>query len=131
MTDRTAILIVEDEVLIRMAAVEIAEAAGLAAIEAGNADEAIAILDARKDIRIVFTDIEMPGSMDGIKLAHYIAKRWPPILLVVASGRAIVAESELPSSARFFPKPFDEHLIGETLQEMARSLPKAAPQAGN
>lgn len=120
MTTGATILIVEDEPLVRLAAVDIAESVGLQALEASNAEQAIAILEARPDIRVVFTDVNMPGSMDGLKLAHYIRDRWPPIKLVVASGLEIIAESDLPSGARFFPKPYDAS-IGETLARMAAS----------
>ena len=74
-------LVVEDEPLSRIHALNLVEEAGYVAIEASNADEAISILEARKDIRIVFTDIDMPGSMDGLKLARAIRHRWPPIEL--------------------------------------------------
>src|ERR1019366_2069715 len=77
------VLIVEDESLTRLDAVEMAEAAGFAVVEASNADDAIRILESRNDIRIVFTDIDMPGSMDGLKLPRAIRNRWPPIQLIV------------------------------------------------
>jgi CheY-like chemotaxis protein len=80
------VLVVEDEFFGRLHAVNLVEDAGYTAVEASNTDEAIAILERRKDIRIVFTDINMPGSIDGLKLAHAIRKRWPPIELIVASG---------------------------------------------
>jgi two-component system, response regulator PdtaR len=118
------VLVVEDEPLVRLAAVDIVESAGLRALEASNAEEAIAILEASPDIRVVFTDVNMPGSMDGVKLAHYIRDRWPPIQLVVASGQAIIAESDLPSGARFFSKPYDAS-IGAALAMMA-----AGPTSG-
>ena len=80
------ILIVEDEFLLRMDSAEVIENAGFEVIQAGNADEAIAILEARPDIHIVFTDIQMPGSMDGLKLARFVRDRWPPIKIVATSG---------------------------------------------
>jgi two-component system, response regulator PdtaR len=82
------------------------EQAGYNVVEACNADEAIAILEMREDIRIVVTDIEMPGSMDGIKLARAIRDRWPPVELIVTSGRRLVLADELPSRAKFMPKPY-------------------------
>jgi CheY-like chemotaxis protein len=72
------VLIVEDEAILRVNAAEIIQDAGFKVMEAANADEAIAILEARSDICIVFTDIQMPGSMDGLKLAHFIRYRGPP-----------------------------------------------------
>lgn len=71
------ILIVEDEFLLRVDSAEVIESAGFEVIQAANADEAIAILIARPDIHVVFTDIQMPGSMDGLKLARYVRNRWP------------------------------------------------------
>jgi len=92
------VLVVEDEFLLRLHAVQLVEQAGFEAVEAANADEAVSILEARKDIRIVFTDINMPGSMDGLKLAHAIRKRWPPIELILTSGHFDISNSELPAS---------------------------------
>jgi two-component system, response regulator PdtaR len=115
---KAVILVVEDEALIRMGAADLVRAAGYEALEAGNAAHAIAILEARPDIHLVFTDIEMPGTMDGIKLAHYISNRWPPVKLIVASGKAIVDESQLPTGARFFSKPYHDDTIVEALREL-------------
>jgi two-component system, response regulator PdtaR len=85
--------------------------AGFEPLEAENADEAIRILEARSDIHLVFTDVGMPGTMDGIKLAHYIRERWPLVKLIVASGKAILDEGHLPAGARFFPKPYSDSTI--------------------
>jgi CheY-like chemotaxis protein len=120
MSNRKAVvLVVEDNPLIRMCAVDLVLAAGFEALEAVDADEAIRILEARPDIHLVFTDVSMPGSMNGIKLAHYIRDRWPPVKLIVASGNAIVEESHLPAGARFFSKPYDD---GAIVDEMTRLL---------
>jgi two-component system, response regulator PdtaR len=100
------VLVVEDEFLIRLQTVAMIEQASYNVVEACNADEAIAILEMREDIRIVVTDIEMPGSMDGIKLARAIRDRWPPVELIVTSGRRLVLADELPSRAKFMPKPY-------------------------
>ena len=90
---KSVVLVVEDSALIRMGAVDLVLSAGYEALEAKDADEAIRILEAREDIDLVFTDVQMPGTMDGIKLVHYIRDRWPPIKLLVASGKAILEES--------------------------------------
>ena len=105
MTVRSVVLVVEDEALIRMSAVQIAEDAGYEALEASNADEAIQILEARSDISLVFTDVHMPGTMDGMRLAHYIRNRWPPVRLMVASGVAILSERDMPPAQAFFGSP--------------------------
>ena len=113
------VLIVEDEIFSRLHAVDLVKAAGYRAIEASNADEAIAILEARKDIRIVFTDIEMPGSMDGLKLARAIRDRWPPIELILTSGYVDVPENDIPERGLFFSKPYRDREIESALQQFA------------
>lgn len=115
----TIVLVVEDEPLLLLMAGTVVEDAGLLPVYAQNADEAVAILEARTDIRIVFTDVDMPGSMDGIKLAAAIRDRWPPIKLIVVSGQKGVALSQLPEGARFFGKPYDEQRIVDMLIAMA------------
>jgi CheY-like chemotaxis protein len=102
-----------------MHAVNLVQAAGYTAIEAFNADAAIAILEARKDIRIVFTDIDMPGSMDGLKLARAIRDRWPPIELILTSGHFDVRPSDIPDRGLFFPKPYRDEEIVSAIQKFA------------
>jgi len=85
---RPVVLVVEDEVLLRMDAAEVIQSAGFDVLEARSADEAISILEQRNDIRLIFTDINMPGSMDGVKLAHFVKNRWPPIKIIATSGHA-------------------------------------------
>jgi len=82
------------------------EDAGYQVVAAANADEAIEILEARNDIRIVITDINMPGSMDGLRLAAAIGDRWPPIHLIVVTGFTPPSKSELPYDSLFIPKPY-------------------------
>ena len=118
-TNIPAVLIVEDEPLVRMGAVKIIEDAGFDVIEAASADEAIRILECRSDIRVVFTDIHMPGSMDGLKLAHAVRNRWPPIKIIVTSGRDLITEQDLPEGGRFFTKPYDAIAITDALREWA------------
>src|ERR1700692_3454269 len=98
---RPVVLIVEDEFLLRMDAVDMIKGAGFEAVEAGNADEAIEILEARPDITVVFTDIQMPGSMDGLKLARAVRGRWAPIKIVATPGHVRVRETDLPEGGRF------------------------------
>lgn len=120
---KAAVLVVEDEAVIRLAAMDLVESAGYEAVEAKNADEAIRILEARTDIRVVFTDIDMPGTMDGMKLAHFVRDRWPPIRIVVASGMTIVSESQLPTGSRFFSKPYEGGSILSALAELLETTP--------
>jgi CheY-like chemotaxis protein len=123
---RAVVLIVEDSPMIRLGAVDLVLSAGYEAIEASDADEAIRILESRDDIDLVFTDVQMPGTMDGIKLSHYIRDRWPPVKLIVASGETILEESSLPMGSRFFSKPYDDLKITEA---MARLLSSELPSA--
>jgi CheY-like chemotaxis protein len=110
------ILVVEDEALVRLDAIDMLNDAGFRVIEATNADEAIAILEKRPDIRVVVTDIQMPGSMDGLKLAATIRNRWPPIALIVTSGRVSVKPQDLPERGRFLPKPYTGLNLVEAIQ---------------
>ena len=106
------VLVVDDDFLSRLHAVNLVEDAGYIAVEAFNADEAIRILETRKDIRIVFTDIDMPGSMDGLKLAQAVRKRWPPIELILTSGHLNIRDDEIPERGQFFSKPYvDKEII--------------------
>jgi CheY-like chemotaxis protein len=116
---KPVVLVVEDEPILRMMAVDIVEAAGLESAEASNADQAIAILEARSDIRIVFSDVDMPGSMDGRKLAACIFGRWPPIRLILTSGLFRLAEMSLPPGAVFFAKPYDRTAVMAKMRQMA------------
>lgn len=97
-------------------AVGVVEDAGFEAIEAGNADEAIRILESRSDIRIVFTDIDLPGTMDGITLAVCVRDRWPPVEIILTSGH--FADVTLPARSMFFPKPYNSREVGEAMRRM-------------
>lgn len=99
-------LVVEDETLIRMNTAEMLEDAGFQVLQAADADEAITILEARTDIHVVFTDIDMPGSMNGIRLAQAVRGRWPPIKIVATSGHFRLKEGDLPDDGKFLPKPY-------------------------
>jgi CheY-like chemotaxis protein len=112
------ILIVEDEFLLRMDSVEVLEDAGFEVIPAVNADEAIAILSARSGIQIVFTDIQMPGSMDGLKLAGFVRDRWPPIKIVATSGHVHIEGTDLPAGSVFLPKPYSSAEVVKVLREL-------------
>jgi CheY-like chemotaxis protein len=117
-TKRPVVLIVEDEILLRMNAAEMIGDSGFDVVEAPNADEAIKILEARPDIHAVFTDIQMPGSMDGLRLARFVRRRWPPIQIVATSGFVKVGADDLPAGSRFLPKPYRSEQIVATLREL-------------
>jgi CheY-like chemotaxis protein len=115
---RPVVLIVEDEFLLRMDAVDMIAGAGFEVLEAANADQAIDILESRRDIIVVFTDIQMPGSMDGLKLALAVRGRWPPIKIVATSGHLDVRETDLPEGGRFLPKPYSLEQLTGLLREL-------------
>lgn len=112
------VLVVEDELMLRMRAVDIVQDAGFVPIEAVNADEAIQALESRDDIAVLFTDIQMPGSMDGLRLAHLVHSRWPHIKIILVSGQIAISESDKPADSRFFPKPLEIQQMIVELQEM-------------
>ena len=112
------VLVVEDETVLRMRAVDIVEDAGFVPIEAVSADQAIQILESRDDISLLFTDIQMPGSMDGLKLAHAAHTRWPHIKIILVSGQIAVTDADKPSDSKFFPKPLEIKRMILELQEM-------------
>ena len=112
------VLVVEDEMLLRMRAVDMVEDAGYTSVEAVDADEAVTILEARSDIALLFTDIQMPGSMDGLRLAHAVHERWPPIKIILVSGALKLANSEIPADSRFFGKPLEAKEMIAEMQEM-------------
>jgi CheY-like chemotaxis protein len=117
--NKVVVLFVEDEPLLRMCAVEVAKEAGFDVLEASNADEAVRILESRLDVRIVFTDIDMPGSMDGLKLAAAVRGRWPPIEIILTSGYRNVTASELPERCVFIPKPYEPDRVVTMLRQLA------------
>lgn len=116
--NRITVLVVEDEILVRMDIAMSLEHEGFVILEASNADEAIAILNARSDISLMFTDIDMPGSMDGLKLAEAVRDRWPPVKIIVASGHRSFTDELLPVEGRFFSKPYDHADVITTMREM-------------
>jgi len=115
---RPVVLVVEDDYLLRLDAADMIKAADFEVIEAANADEAIAILESRNDIAVIFTDIQMPGSMDGLRLAHAVRDRWPPVELIVTSGRCHIRANDLPDRGRFIAKPYDFDALSQAFQEM-------------
>lgn len=118
MTDQIAVLVAEDEALILMDIVEQLKAEGFKTYEATNADAAIALLEAHADIRLIFADIDMPGSMDGLKLAAAVRDRWPPVKIIVTSGRHVVSEADMPEGTIFFGKPYDHATIAQSMRQM-------------
>src|SRR6201991_2994321 len=114
----TNVLVGEDEMVLRMRAVDIVEDAGFTAVEAVSADEALAILESRSDISLLFSDIQMPGTMDGLKLAHAVHDRWPAIKIILVSGQVKPTDAERPADSRFFGKPLGVEKMISELQAM-------------
>jgi CheY-like chemotaxis protein len=118
------VLVVDDEALLRMHAAGILEQEGYAVVEAANADEALKVLEATPDVRLLFTDIQMPGAHDGMDLARQVLARWPNIRLVIASGRAKPARAEIPDDGRFIVKPYSaDDLMGQ-VNDLVHNPPK-------
>ncbi|MCX7568191.1 response regulator [Sulfitobacter sp. F26169L] len=118
---RSAVLIVEDEPLIRMEAVDMIEEAGFRTFDVGSADSAISTMEQNEDIGILFTDIEMPGTMDGLELAAYFQKRWPKVAIIIASGAVEVKTLNLPEKVCFFPKPYPTDRITKALKSISNN----------
>ena len=112
------VLIVEDDEFIRMDAVDIFESAGYRVLEASTADRALEHLQQHDDIALIFTDIEMPGSMDGLELSALVRDRWPPIGIIIVSGRARPLSEQLPVFARFLAKPYTPGQISDAVQRV-------------
>ena len=104
---KTVVLVVEDEPIVRMFAVEGLEAEGFEVETAGNAAQALKCLESRLDIDVLFTDVTMPGVMDGLALAKAVHQRWPLIDIIITSGKQRPAHGEMPDGAWFVPKPYD------------------------
>jgi CheY-like chemotaxis protein len=119
---RPVVLVVEDDYLLRLDAADMIRAADFEVIEAANADEAIAILESRNDIAVVFTDVQMPGSMDGLRLARAVRGRWPPIKIITTSGQRIIEELDLPEGGRFLPKPYNPTQVSGVLRELTQDV---------
>ena len=109
------VLVVEDEMMLRMRAVDMVVDAGYTPLESLDAAEAVAILESRSDVALMCTDIQMPGQMDGVGLAHAVHERWPRIRIIVVSGQLKQQNLDLPPHSRFLGKPLD---AGEVIAEM-------------
>jgi two-component sensor histidine kinase/CheY-like chemotaxis protein len=129
-SDLLYVLVVEDEMVLRMRAVDIVEDAGFRSVEANSADQALSILESRSDIALLFTDIQMPGSIDGLKLAHAVHDRWPAIKIILVSGQVKLSDADKPIDSRFFGKPLEMKRMVAELQEMiGRGALKIAPDS--
>ncbi len=114
----TTVLVVEDEALVRMGIVDELEDAGFEVFEAANATDAIDTLIANSQISVMFTDIDMPGGVDGLKLSASVRDRWPPIAIIITSGHRTVDVADLPVRARFMSKPYNPDTVVRSIREM-------------
>lgn len=116
---RMTVLVVEDQTLVRMFMADFLDEAGFKVFEAVNADEALQILQARPDIQAIVTDVEMPGSIDGLELARVVRERWPGVGLIISSGRARPGPDELPENVVFLAKPYLPNTVITVIRQMA------------
>jgi two-component system, response regulator PdtaR len=117
------VLLVEDEPPVRMTAADELEEAGFQVLEAANADVALAVLEARSDeVQVLFTDVDMPGSMDGMALAEQVHQRWPHVLLLISSGYARPRSDEIPDHGQFIPKPCHAATLVGHIHDLMRTL---------
>ncbi len=117
-----AVLVVEDETFTRLAAVDLLSDAGLPNYEAADADEALSTLASHPDIKLLFTDVNMPGAMDGMSLAKSVSRMRPDVAIIVTSGRRRIPECELPEDGTFLPKPYGPQQLVEAVEETLRRL---------
>lgn len=115
---KSVALVVEDEPLVAMEAVDILESGGFTVLEAWNADTALTMLERHGPVKLVFTDVHMPGSMNGFQLARAIRARWPDTAIMVCSGHIKPEGDELPEGAQFIEKPFSTKLVLDTVRDM-------------
>lgn len=118
-TTRCVVLVIEDEPIMRMMALDLVEDAGFEAVEAGSAQDAVRILETRPDIRLVFSDIDLGTGADGLTLARSIRDRWPPVEIIMTSGKVCPAPDDLPARGRFFEKPYRRDEVAAALHELA------------
>jgi len=115
---RKVVLIVEDEPVLRMMAIDLVEDAGFEALTANDAEEAIEILQSRNDVRLIFTDIDMPGGRNGLMLAALVRDRWPPIGILITSGKLSVADIDMPVRSEFVSKPYRADAVAAMIERM-------------
>lgn len=118
-----AVLVVEDEILLRMCATEALQDEGLPTLEADAGSNALSILEAHPEVKVVFTDINIHGAMNGLQLAQEIERKHPNVCVVLTSGRRRPATSEMPAGALFVPKPYPLEEIAGLVGELCKRQP--------
>jgi CheY-like chemotaxis protein len=117
---QAAVLVVEDEELVRLVSCEKLEQAGLSVLEASDAEQGMALLEAHPNIRVLVTDVRMPGWMSGIDLARQVGKRWPEISILVTSAYYSAEDDELPENMTLLPKPFSPDALVRQVRLLMR-----------
>lgn len=112
------VLVVEDEALLLFSIADDLRDAGFNVFEALNADAAVVLLEKHSEISLLFTDVDMPGSMDGLKLSAAVRDRWPPVKILVTSGKAQLSDRDLPSGSRFMPKPYQPDRVVSAMKAL-------------
>ncbi|TBN52629.1 response regulator [Hansschlegelia quercus] len=123
------VLVVEDDPVLRLAAASNVREAGSRVLTAANADEALSLLESNPDVSVLFTDVDMPGSMDGVALSYLVHERWPNIKFIVVSGHASIANEDLPDDGRFVSKPYYPRVIQDALRNAVQQSAEAEDQA--
>lgn len=118
MSHSTVVLVVEDQPMLRLAAVEMVELAGFIVVEAASAAQALRILETRSDVRILLSDIDMPPGLNGVELAVLTRDRWPPIEIILVSAYAVPPSATLPAGTKYFVKPYREGDVVEEIKKM-------------
>jgi DNA-binding NtrC family response regulator len=124
------VLVVEDDPLLRLAAASNVEQSGSRVLTAANADEALSVLENNPDVSVLFTDVDMPGSMDGVALSEVVHKRWPHIKFIVVSGHTCIADEDLPDDGRFVSKPYYPSAIQAALRNAVEQSAQSRDEAG-
>lgn len=124
MASKITVLVVEDEALLRMNTVDELTDLGLDVMEAANAREAIAIFDSGRRFECLFTDVDMPGDMDGLELAEKVKTAWPPIDIIVTSGHRDVQLTDLPNDGVFVGKPYSPEVVAELIKKLTAQTSK-------
>jgi DNA-binding NtrC family response regulator len=124
MSKKVAVLVVDDEVLVRQVSVVQLEDAGYQVLEASSADEALSVLDSDQSIGVLFTDVNMPGELNGLELARLVHERWPAVRLILTSGRGEISQADMPDDGRFLPKPYSLGRMNALIDEIAKESSK-------
>lgn len=119
MSHQVSVLVVEDEALLRMGISDFLDDQGFRVLEASDAHEAIAMLSKHPEITVLFTDVDMPGGMDGLRLAAAVRDRWPPVKIIVTSGHRKAEAADMPEGAVFFSKPYNPDVVAATVRQLS------------